>query len=201
MFVSFFVYLCIFMVNFWIPIVVLILFAVGMIIIAKCYRCDVISSKLKGILAGLLIGVIIPCMIIFSVLQSDFVKARKNVDKEWMIGKTLDQIEDRYSCPIFYKDPSRYVPYGIDISKWKFCAREVYRYIDYEDEYLYFAKLDSSGKVCDVMVFDNNYDFPGAVIDHSYDKYEDRWGEYSLIYRVLQISPSFRGTVDNKMNG
>ena len=186
----------IFIENAWLPITVLLLFIVGAIIVVKCLGIEGVRGKIIGIITGGFIGVVIPCVVVTMVLQSDFVKSRKNVDKDWMVGKTLEQVERRYSCPEYLSYPQFIKNKGKII-----CAREIYDWDSMDgwvSEYLYFAQVDGDGKICEVSVFDNNYEWAGTVIDHTYDRYEDRWGSI-FIYKILSFSPSFRGPVDNKM--
>lgn len=96
--------------------------------------------------------------------QSNFVKSRKKVDKEWMIGKTVDNIRLRYAYPKdtherFFDNTEPYI----------LCTHEIYKWnaIDgIQGEYLYYVLLNDSGIVTDVKVY--NYDEYGLMQPVSY---------------------------------
>ena len=190
----FIVYLCVFLENFWLLILMFVLFAAGVIFALLLIRKKGVSGKIIGISIGVLVGIVFPMVLLMTVLQSDFVKSRKNVDKDWLMGKTLEQIEARYSCPEYYKSKK------ITNPDYHFACREIYDWEWFdgcESDYQYIVSLDDSGRVNNIVVYDNNYDFPGAVNDHSHDKYEDRW-DIIFTYKLLSFSPSFRGPVNDK---
>ena len=65
-------------------------------LIAMCIISGIVGfcvlTKLKkpcvALMVGVFVGVIVPCIIIGLLFQSDFVKSRKHVDVDWMMGKT-----------------------------------------------------------------------------------------------------------------
>lgn len=193
-FVGLMFYLWIFLENFWLPIIMLFFFAWGIAFAVFFIRKKGIPEKVIGVSTGLLIGLAFPVFLLVTVLQDDFVKSRKNVETEWMMGKTLEQIAERYSCPVEYKEEKLKGP------DYYFACREIYDWDDFDDvvdEYYYFVALDSSGRVTDIYVYDNDNDFTGAVNNHSYDEYQDRWGNI-YTYKILLFSSDFNGPVNDK---
>ncbi len=106
---------------------------------------------------------------VFLFINSDYVKSRKIVDMDWMIGKTMDEIARKYSYP---SNPNYYDPYMPDPSPYVLCAREIFvHYPDAGDgQYLYYALLNGDGIVIDVYRSPFNGDMPPQ--DYSY---WDRW--------------------------
>ena len=105
---------------------------------------------------------------LFIFINSDYVKSRKVVDIDWMLGKTIEEISRRYSYP-----PESTKTYMCDHSPYVICAREIFLYdpIDgVKGEYVYYALLDEKGRVIDVM----RSFYGGDIPPQEYD-YEDRW--------------------------
>ena len=89
---------------------------------------------------------------IYVFINSDYVKSRKVVDTDWMIGKTIDEITHRYSYP-----PDPLEVYMGDHSPYILCAREIFLSdpIDgMEGQYMYYVLLDENGYIIDVDIKD-----------------------------------------------
>ena len=87
---------------------------------------------------------------------------------DWMLGKTIEEITQRYSYP-----PESTIIHMSNHSPYVLCAREIFLYdsIDgVKGEYVYYALLDEKGRVIDVM----RSFYGGDIPPQEYD-YEDRW--------------------------
>ncbi len=114
---------------------------------------------------------IVASLILLVTLQSGFIKSRKRVDVDWMIGKTLDTVRWRYSSPA---NSEKYQePIIIDNRKYVFCTREIFEW-DFIDGVLgetrYYVCFDESNLIKDVRFYDWGGMSPAS--DYSY---MDRW--------------------------
>ena len=110
-------------------------------------------------------------LILFVFLQSDFIKSRKRVDVDWMMGKTLETVRWRYSYPT--KSEKYQETTIIDNREYVFCAREIFEW-DFIDGILgetrYYVYLDESNLIADVRYYDW-----GGMSPASEYSYIDRW--------------------------
>lgn len=93
------------------------------------------------------------CMILFSlfcvvaVIRCDFVKSRKRVDQNWIMGQSVERVRSRYSYP---DDRSKYqesIMY--ENEEYQFCTREIIKWnlLDgVQVENRYYAQIGDDGK-------------------------------------------------------
>ena len=104
------------------------------------------------------------------LLQSDFVKNRRIVNESWLLGKSVDQVELRYT-----KNGNKHFDDVIflDGRKYLLCAREVIAWNFFDGaqvEKCYYVHINNDQKIDDV------YDVLwGADLPLSYYEYWDRW--------------------------
>lgn len=127
------------------------------------------KKKESFIIIGFVIMVI---GIMILVIQSDFVKSRKTVDEEWMIGKSVSQVRFRYSCPNNI-DNSCYDEMIFNNELYSFCVREIYSWNIINNNYeevRFFVQTDDEGKIIDVKRSELGLEWPS-----SHYNYWDRW--------------------------
>lgn len=104
------------------------------------------------------------------VLQSDFIKSRKIIDRDWLLGKSIDQIECRYTSDGEW-NPAEVI--CINEKQYIFCARETIAWNLFDGvraEKLFYVYLNDESRVEDVY----QTSFGGEVPLSEYD-YWDRW--------------------------
>ena len=118
------------------------------------------------------IGVTILVMLFIYNSQSDFIKSRKKVDKDWMIGKTLSQVQLRYST-VNEKQHKHEDEIIVNGEVYCYGVREIFAWSIYngvEGEILYYIKKDHAGKIADVYCVEYGGDVPYSCYDYS-----ERW--------------------------
>ena len=148
--------------SFKIIILVVVLLIVGLIIWVCCE-----IKQYHGIAITLLILFAITVLI----FQSDFIRARKCVDTEWMIGKTETLVKLRYYSPKDEWYADKVVVY--DGVEYHFCISEIFYWGGLWEETgvkIYLVTTDEDGRITDVEWYDWGANGPS----HDYD-YWDRW--------------------------
>ncbi|MBQ9867277.1 MAG: hypothetical protein IJM34_09675 [Lachnospiraceae bacterium] len=123
---------------------------------------SIYKKKYKEMLCQLLTLVVI----LFSVSQSDYLKSRKVVDSEWMIGKPVWLVKLRYSSRRNTMDTIEY-----DGVEYRFCVREIYMedWLDGCVDQIEYYVTEKDGKIADVK---EQYRLEWPKSDYDY---WDRW--------------------------
>lgn len=119
-----------------------------------------------------ILGLLLSGTVIIGILSSDFVKGRKIVDENWMIGRTVKQVRQRYSGSKD-TDASVYDDIYINGVQYSFCVREIYLWYVTDgmtEEVRYYVITDKNGKITDVKRDDRELKKPLSNYD-----YWDRW--------------------------
>ena len=135
----------------------------GVFGVAMCIRK---KKPLRAIMCILIAGTVI-----IGVLQCDFVKSRKTIDTNWMIGKTVSQVRFRYSGILSKPKVGSSIMVGEE--EYKYCVREIITWDTWNNntgEALYFVKTDDDGKIIDVKKKTVNLDLPASEY-----LYKQRW--------------------------
>ena len=143
-------------------ILTVLVYGIGVIIFVCCevkYYKGIIILSLFILLIGLLIS------------QSNFVRARKCVDTDWMLGKTETLVKLRYYSPKdeWYADKVE-VYDGVE---YHFCISEIFYWGGLWEETgvkIYLVTTDEDGRITDVKWYAWGANGPA----HDYD-YWDRW--------------------------
>ena len=85
------VYLGVFLKDFILPAFLLSVMGIGLSLVLRGIRN---KKYIKSI-----VGVFLTGIIVLLFLRSGFIRSRRVVDTEWMIGKTVEQVRDRYYYP------------------------------------------------------------------------------------------------------
>ena len=97
--------------------------------------------------------------------ESDYIKKRREVDKDWLIGKSIWMIGLKYYVEE-KNDPAQCY------EEYDYCVREVVwgDWLDgMEGGYKYYLRMED-GKVAEVTYFEYGLDVPAENY-----RYEDRW--------------------------
>ncbi len=150
--------------------------------IMEKYNCD---KQIKGgiiFYAGVLILILVSLIFLVKDLQPYVDKVKKRIEiiekhptyhayeDEWIIGKTLEEIEERYGKADL--DYTRVVGYRIDVCEFS-------RFLTFDpDYYVYYISVDKNGVAKDVYVADDSdYEYKGFL--------DDRCKEKGELYRIL----------------
>ena len=118
-----------------------------------------------------IVGVLLTVMMVLLFMRSSFIRSRRVVDTEWMIGKTIEQVRDRYYCP-----KGDYYTYHADREingvRYMLCNTETYIWGSlwddyYNDQLCYYILTDMDGKITEVRFLDASRT-DGAIKEHSY---------------------------------
>ncbi len=112
-------------------------------------------------------------LLILAILQNDFIKSRKHIDEEWMIGKSETIVQLRYSGK-FDGMINQDECIQIDGREYHFCVREIFEYDawenDIEGELYYYVITDENNIITDVICYQW-----GGVAPYSEYRDFDRW--------------------------
>lgn len=123
---------------------------------------SIYKKKYKEMLCQLLTLVVI----LLPVSQSDYLKSRKVVDSEWMIGKPVWLVKLRYSSRRNTMDTIEY-----DGVEYRFCVREIYLadWLDGNVDQIEYYVTEKDGKIADIK---ERYCLEWPKSDYDY---WDRW--------------------------
>ena len=113
------------------------------------HKC-IVQKKILKLFAFWTAALSVVLILVFTTINSDFVKMRKKVDVKWLHGKTLEEVSERY----YNKDDVEY-----DYDGRIRCAMELYQddWLDHMKFYTrYYAELDDNGKIVKVVYVHDN---------------------------------------------
>ena len=110
-------------------------------------------------------------------MRSGFIRSRKVVDTDWMIGKTVDHVRERYYYP-------RNIPDYLSGEKvingeiYTLCniEKQIWEGGTYSGSMFYYVRTDEAGKITKVFFISRDR-VSGDMPEHSY---LSRWYSYSL---------------------
>ena len=140
-------------------------FLVSVIGIGMCFVLKGIRQKKIAIS---IVGKLLIILILLLIMRSSFIRSRRVVDTEWMIGQTIEQVRDRY----YYPKDEHYTQRKIDGKTYTLCNVETHIWKDIWDSHCdgkmyYYVLTDAEGKITDVR-FMNPSGNGGALPEHSY---------------------------------
>lgn len=97
-----------------------------------------------------IIGIFLTFIVVLLFLRSSFIRSRRVVDTEWMIGKTIEQVRGRYYYP-----EDAYYPYReINGKTYTLCNSELYRWANLgSDKYInYYVLTDANERITDIYI-------------------------------------------------
>ena len=117
-----------------------------------------------------IVGILLTVIMMILIMRSSFIRSRRVVDTEWMIGKTIEQVRNRYYCP---KDKHYTYEAEKEINgvRYTLCNVETYIWSNIDDNYYndqlyYYVLTDMDGRITEVRFLGGSLD--GSIKEHSY---------------------------------